>query len=137
MANQLATLILFPNRFQISGPYELMALTNGIVSNRSIDNEEMKYQVETLWSNWYVICAVTGDKVPLNLLKYWDVDLQEPYRGPDVVPAMYWTRPHDPRPELRDYWVKRNPERIASDVLEGSFTHHGHQAADGSRDNQG
>ena len=27
----------------------------------------------------YVICAVTGRKIPLQALRYWSVDLQEPY----------------------------------------------------------
>ncbi len=27
----------------------------------------------------YVVCAVTGDKIPLDDLKYWNDDLQEAY----------------------------------------------------------
>ena len=27
----------------------------------------------------YVICAVSGKKIPLSKLTYWNVDLQEPY----------------------------------------------------------
>jgi len=27
----------------------------------------------------YVVCAVTGVKIPLGELKYWNVDTQEPY----------------------------------------------------------
>jgi hypothetical protein len=27
----------------------------------------------------YVICAVTGARIPLRALKYWSVDRQEPY----------------------------------------------------------
>ena len=27
----------------------------------------------------YVICAVSGKKIPLENLNYWNVDLQEPY----------------------------------------------------------
>ena len=27
----------------------------------------------------YVICAVTGQKIPLAALRYWSVDRQEPY----------------------------------------------------------
>ncbi|MEM6535712.1 MAG: DUF2093 domain-containing protein [Pseudomonadota bacterium] len=27
----------------------------------------------------FVICAVTGQKIPLAALRYWSVDLQEPY----------------------------------------------------------
>lgn len=30
----------------------------------------------------YVVCAVTGTRIPLEALRYWSVDLQEPYAGP-------------------------------------------------------
>ena len=30
----------------------------------------------------YVACAVTGVRIPLEALRYWSVDLQEPYAGP-------------------------------------------------------
>ena len=33
----------------------------------------------------FVRCAVTGLPIPLEELKYWSVDLQEPYANPDVV----------------------------------------------------
>lgn len=33
----------------------------------------------------FVRCAVTGVPIPLEELKYWSVDLQEPYAGPDAV----------------------------------------------------
>ena len=29
----------------------------------------------------YVVCAVTGTKIPLEALRYWSVDLQEAYAG--------------------------------------------------------
>jgi hypothetical protein len=33
----------------------------------------------------YVRCAVTGDRIPLDQLKYWSVDLQEAYAGPEAA----------------------------------------------------
>ncbi|MDE2475081.1 MAG: DUF2093 domain-containing protein [Alphaproteobacteria bacterium] len=30
----------------------------------------------------FVVCAVTGAKVPLEALRYWSVDLQEAYASP-------------------------------------------------------
>jgi hypothetical protein len=30
----------------------------------------------------YVRCAITGEPIPLEDLRYWNVDLQEPYAGP-------------------------------------------------------
>ena len=33
----------------------------------------------------FVRCAVTGVAIPLDELKYWSVELQEPYAGIEVV----------------------------------------------------
>ena len=33
----------------------------------------------------FVRCAVTRVPIPLEELKYWSVELQEPYASPDVV----------------------------------------------------
>ena len=33
----------------------------------------------------YVICAVTGVKIPLQALRYWNPVEQEAYAGPDVA----------------------------------------------------
>jgi hypothetical protein len=33
----------------------------------------------------FVRCAVTGTPIPLEELKYWSVDLQEPYASPEAV----------------------------------------------------
>ena len=30
----------------------------------------------------YVLCAVTGQKIPLDRLRYWSAELQEAYAGP-------------------------------------------------------
>ena len=32
----------------------------------------------------FVLCAVTGVKIPLEELRYWDVDLQEAYATPQA-----------------------------------------------------
>jgi hypothetical protein len=32
----------------------------------------------------YVTCAVTGQRIPLEELRYWDVDLQEAYVSPQA-----------------------------------------------------
>jgi hypothetical protein len=32
----------------------------------------------------YVICAVSGIQIPLDALRYWSVDLQEPYASPEL-----------------------------------------------------
>ena len=33
----------------------------------------------------FVRCAVTGAEIPLDELKYWSVELQEPYASPEAV----------------------------------------------------
>lgn len=33
----------------------------------------------------FVRCAVTGAPIPLEELRYWSVDLQEPYASPEAV----------------------------------------------------
>jgi hypothetical protein len=33
----------------------------------------------------FVRCAVTGQEIPLDELKYWSVELQEPYATPEAV----------------------------------------------------
>src|SRR4051794_11123713 len=33
----------------------------------------------------YVVCAVTGARIPLDQLKYWSVDRQEAYAGPEAA----------------------------------------------------
>ena len=33
----------------------------------------------------FVRCAVTGQAIPLEELKYWNVDLQEAYASPEAV----------------------------------------------------
>ena len=37
----------------------------------------------------YVRCAVTGQAIPLEELKYWSVDLQEAYASPEAVMQRY------------------------------------------------
>lgn len=41
---------------------------------RYLDNE-----VQVLSPGDYVVCAVSGRKIPLAALRYWNVDLQEAY----------------------------------------------------------
>ena len=35
----------------------------------------------------HVLCAVTGEAIPLDELRYWSVDLQEAYATPEAVLA--------------------------------------------------
>lgn len=33
----------------------------------------------------YVVCAVSGDPVPLDELRYWSIDRQEAYGSPEIA----------------------------------------------------
>ncbi|ESR24958.1 DUF2093 domain-containing protein [Lutibaculum baratangense] len=37
----------------------------------------------------YVTCAVTGERIPLADLRYWNVDRQEAYANPEVAMRRY------------------------------------------------
>ena len=37
----------------------------------------------------YVVCAVSGKRIPVDALRYWSVELQEPYAGPDEALARW------------------------------------------------
>lgn len=39
-------------------------------------------EITILKQGLYVRCAVSGEQIPLDELKYWSVDRQEAYRGP-------------------------------------------------------
>jgi hypothetical protein len=40
-------------------------------------------EITILKQGLYVLCAVTGERIRLDELRYWSVDLQEAYRGPE------------------------------------------------------
>jgi hypothetical protein len=54
---------------------------------------EVKYldgDFKVLRPGAYVRCAVTGKAIPLEELKYWNVDLQEAYASPEAVLARHY-----------------------------------------------
>lgn len=42
---------------------------------------------EVLQPGAYVLCAVSGRRIPLQALRYWSPELQEAYAGPEEVLA--------------------------------------------------
>mgnify|MGYP001344710006 FL=1 len=40
-------------------------------------------EVTILKQGSFVRCAVSGERIPLDELRYWNVELQEAYRGPE------------------------------------------------------
>lgn len=57
------------NKYDAHGPEALL---------RYQDNE-----FTILRQGLYVRCAVSGERIALDELRYWNVDLQEAYRGPE------------------------------------------------------
>ena len=54
----------------------------------SAGEAEVKYldgDFRVLRPGAFVRCAVTGTPIPLEELKYWSVERQEPYAGPEAV----------------------------------------------------
>jgi hypothetical protein len=45
----------------------------------------------------FVRCAVTGQPIPLDQLKYWSVERQEAYASPEAVMIRLGMRPKAPR----------------------------------------
>ena len=41
--------------------------------------------LQVLETGDYVVCAVTGRKIPLQALRYWSVDLQEAYANAEAA----------------------------------------------------
>lgn len=60
--------------------FERIPLAAGEAELRYLDGD---YRIVRPGS--YVRCAVTGQPIPLDELKYWSVERQEAYSGPDVV----------------------------------------------------
>jgi hypothetical protein len=46
-------------------------------------------EVKVLRQGDYVLCAVTGRRIPLAQLKYWSVSRQEAYAGPEQALARF------------------------------------------------
>ncbi len=45
----------------------------------------------------FVRCAVTGQPIPLDQLKYWSVERQEAYAGPEAVAQRLGVKPRQPQ----------------------------------------
>lgn len=50
-------------------------------------------EITILKQGLYVRCAVSGAHIPLDELRYWSVDLQEAYRGPEEA-TQRWKETH-------------------------------------------
>lgn len=53
---------------------------------------KLKYlngEFQVLQSGGFVRCAVSGESIPIDELRYWSVELQEPYANAQVALARY------------------------------------------------
>lgn len=87
-----AEIILRPQQFQVSGPALLVMLLQDIISQKT-SPEQMKDQIDELFEKWYVACSVTGEPISLRDLRYWNIERNEVYVRPEVMPE-YWAS-HD------------------------------------------
>lgn len=49
----------------------------------------MQNEYDVVLAGRYVTCAVTGARIPIEELKYWNADRQEPYASAEVALARY------------------------------------------------
>ena len=57
-------------------------------SSRPAGEARLRYHdadIEVIAPGDYVVCAVTGRKIPIQALRYWSVDLQEAYWDADAA----------------------------------------------------
>jgi hypothetical protein len=54
-------------------------------TNRPARLHYMANRFRVLSPGDHVVCAVTGERVPLEELRYWSVAAQEAYAGPEVA----------------------------------------------------
>jgi hypothetical protein len=62
------------------------------LSGRSNDLAVVHYgdgEIAVLRPGRYVVCAVSGKKIPLEALRYWNPTLQEAYAGPTEALARW------------------------------------------------
>jgi hypothetical protein len=68
--------------------YREALVLNRFDPHSSAGEAEVKYldgDFRVLRPGAFVRCAVTGTPIPLEELKYWSVERQEAYAGPDAV----------------------------------------------------
>jgi hypothetical protein len=70
------------------------------VHDRALDGPAvLRYgtpEYEVIRPGRYVLCAVSGKRIPLEALRYWSPELQEAYAGPDEMTAR-WKALHEQR----------------------------------------
>jgi hypothetical protein len=60
-------------------------LDHGIAPRREAKIRYLDADFQVLREGDFVRCAVTGDPISIDSLRYWDVARQEPYRSAEVA----------------------------------------------------
>jgi hypothetical protein len=80
-----ALIKLCPGRFQILGPPDLLSTVSRITS--MTDDPKIQHELYTkVVSQWFVVCSITNEQIPLSELKYWDVEKNYVYKSPEIIP---------------------------------------------------
>jgi hypothetical protein len=87
---QIIEIRLEPSQFRIMGPPELVLWISVLQRTTATDEDKHTSYMNKL-SNYYVNCSVSGDKIAVSKLKYWNVDLQECYKDAEAALDQYTT----------------------------------------------
>ena len=80
-----ASIQLCPGRFQVLGPSDLLSTLSRITSMS--DDPKIQHELYTkVVSQWFVVCSITNERIPLSELKYWDVEKNQAYKSPEIIP---------------------------------------------------
>lgn len=55
------------------------------VIQEKFPRDQVHAVVEQLLKDWYVLCSVTGERIPLPQLKYWHVDTQRCFKNAEAA----------------------------------------------------
>lgn len=80
-----ASVRLEHGQFVVTGPQNLVTWIQLLRSSQGTPEDKQHIYLEQL-SNWYVICSITGEQVPLSNLHYWNVETGAIYKSPQVMP---------------------------------------------------
>ncbi|HXN88897.1 MAG TPA: DUF2093 domain-containing protein [Methylocella sp.] len=65
------------------------------ISAGEAEIEYLNGEFRVLRAGAFVLCAVTGTEITLEDLRYWNVDLQEPYASPQAKLQRLGIKPAD------------------------------------------
>jgi hypothetical protein len=70
-----------------------MAMLNRFDDQREAVVQYLDGNYRVLKPGTFVLCAVTGQRIPIDKLEYWDVERQEAYASPEAVAERIGRKP--------------------------------------------